>query len=232
MAAIYNIYCDESCHLENDQIPVMVLGGTWCPINISAKMARDIRAIKLEHGLKSDFEIKWTKVSESKVDFYLALVDYFFDHPDFYFRGLVVPDKTKLDHKQFGQDHNLFYYKMFYYVIRNILVTGYRYRVYLDIKDTLGTEKIEFLRDILNNAKYDFDRRAIERIQHVRSHEMEQIQITDLFIGALGYLHRGLTKNSGKMAIIDRIKQRSGKNLTLSTLVSENKFNVFMWEAR
>lgn len=27
----YNIYCDESCHLENDAIPVMVLGAATCP---------------------------------------------------------------------------------------------------------------------------------------------------------------------------------------------------------
>lgn len=25
----YNIYCDESCHLENDRQPIMVLGGMW-----------------------------------------------------------------------------------------------------------------------------------------------------------------------------------------------------------
>jgi len=24
---IYNVYCDESCHLENDDMSVMVLGG-------------------------------------------------------------------------------------------------------------------------------------------------------------------------------------------------------------
>jgi len=26
MSLIYNIYCDESCHLEHDRQPVMVLG--------------------------------------------------------------------------------------------------------------------------------------------------------------------------------------------------------------
>jgi hypothetical protein len=232
MAETYNIYCDESCHLENDNIPVMVLGATWCPKAISGKISRDIRAIKVAHGLKSDFEIKWTKISAAKVGFYLALVDYFFDNPDFNFRGLVMPNKSKLNHEQFGQDHNIFYYKIFYYVIRNILVTGCKYHVYLDIKDTLGIEKIEQLRDTLHSAKYDFDRQSIQSIQHVRSHEVGQVQLTDLFIGALGYLHRGLEGNAGKIAVIDRIKQRSGKTLSLSTLLSESKFNVFIWEAR
>jgi len=31
MTNIYNIYCDESCHLENDGEKVMVLGAIWCP---------------------------------------------------------------------------------------------------------------------------------------------------------------------------------------------------------
>jgi len=25
----YNIYCDESCHLEHDRQPIMVIGGMW-----------------------------------------------------------------------------------------------------------------------------------------------------------------------------------------------------------
>jgi hypothetical protein len=231
MSDLFNVYCDESCHLEKDNIPVMVLGAVWCPKNISGKIARDIRAIQVRHGLKSDFEIKWTKVSKAKQAFYCEIVDYFFDNPDLHFRGLVVPDKSKLKHDVHGQDHNLFYYKMFFYVLRNILENGSRYRVYLDIKDTLGREKIDELRKVLHNAHYDFDRQAIETIQHVRSHEMEQLQLTDLFIGALAYVHRGLTSNEGKLAVIERIKQRSGKNLIYSTLPSERKFNVFIWEA-
>lgn len=231
MTNLFNIYCDESCHLEQDNIPVMVLGAVWCPKSVSKKIARDVRAIQVKHGLKSDFEIKWTKISKAKQDFYCEIVDYFFDNPDLHFRGLVVPDKSKLNHDEYGQDHNLFYYKMFFYVLRNILENGYHYHVYLDIKDTLGREKIDELKKVLHNAHYDFDREAIENIQHVRSHEMEQLQLTDLFIGALAYVHRGLTGNEGKLAVIDRIKQRSGKSLINSTLPSEKKFNVFVWEA-
>ena len=29
MDSIYNIYCDESCHLENDCEKAMVLGAIW-----------------------------------------------------------------------------------------------------------------------------------------------------------------------------------------------------------
>jgi len=228
----YNVYCDESCHLEQDNIPVMVLGAVWCPKAISKRIGRDIRAIKVRHGLKPYFEIKWIKVSAVKLDFYIELADYFFNHSDLHFRALVVPDKSKLDHERYNQNHNIFYYKMFFYVLRNILENDHRYRVYLDIKDTLGREKIDALSDVLHNSCYDFNRELIEHVQHIRSHEVEQLQLTDLFIGAIGYINRGLTSSRGKIALIEHIKERSQKTLVRSTLPSERKFNIFMWEPR
>ncbi|MCV4567217.1 DUF3800 domain-containing protein, partial [Escherichia coli] len=80
--------------------------------------------------------------SASKVEFYLDVVDYFFSNPALRFRGVVVPDKEQLDHARFHQDHNTFYYKMFFYVLKNIIESNNTYNIYLDIKDTLGIEKI------------------------------------------------------------------------------------------
>ncbi|TCV95472.1 DUF3800 domain-containing protein [Biostraticola tofi] len=231
-AKTYNVFCDESCHLLNDHHEVMVLGAVWCPDAITKKIGRDIRGIKVSHGLSPDFEIKWTKVSRGKIDFYLEVIDYFFSNPALCFRAVVVPNKSRLDHQRFKQDHNVFYYKMFFYVLNNIIENQNLYRIYIDIKDTLGIEKIEKLRSVLHNARYDFNRESIERIQHIRSHEVQQLQITDLIIGALGYLHRGLTENKGKMQIIERIRQNTHRDLLRSTLPTERKFNVFVWESR
>ena len=90
----YNIYCDESCHLENDHQKVMVLGASWCPANKVREISRRIREIKHEYGFNPNFEIKWTKVSPSKEDFYQDIIDYFFDDDDLHFRALIVPDKS------------------------------------------------------------------------------------------------------------------------------------------
>ncbi|MFN2959458.1 DUF3800 domain-containing protein, partial [Escherichia coli] len=89
---------------------------------------------------------------------------------------------------RFHQDHNTFYYKMFFYVLKNIIEGNNTYNIYLDIKDTLGIEKIEKLRGVLHNDRYDYNHESINRIQHIRSHEVQQLQLTDLFIGALGYV--------------------------------------------
>ena len=68
---IYNIYCDESCHLENDGKPIMLLGGIWCPIEEVKRLAAELRDIKNRY--KATGELKWTKVSKARQDFYLEV---------------------------------------------------------------------------------------------------------------------------------------------------------------
>ena len=57
MTTEYNVYCDESCHLENDGQKAMVLGAVWCPKDKRLEIAQRIREIKQRHGLGRDFEI-------------------------------------------------------------------------------------------------------------------------------------------------------------------------------
>lgn len=232
MSHDYNVYCDESCHLENDGISPMVLGAVWSPVNRRRSLDTGIRRIKLAHGLPANFEIKWTKVSAGKLDFYKDVVDYFFDEELLHFRVLIIQDKSKLTHHLFGQTHDDFYYKMYFQLLNVIFEKEHCYRIYLDIKDTQSQKKVEKLHDVLCNAQYDFNREMISRIQHVRSHEVEQLQLADLLMGALAYEHRGLTTSASKLALLHHIKARSGFTLRQSTWPSERKMNIFVWDAR
>lgn len=233
MSEIFNIYCDESCHLEHDGQSAMVLGALWCPLDKTREIAVRIREIKRKHAVAPAFEVKWTKVSPGKKQLYLDLLDYFFDDDDLHFRGLVVPDKTKLNHAAFpGQDHDAWYYKMYFDMLKVILSPKGRYRIYLDIKDTRGAEKVKKLHDVLCNNLYDFSREIVERVQLVHSHEIEQLQLADLLIGAVSYMNRGLHSNAGKQALVDRMRQRSGYSLTKTTLLREDKVNLFRWQAQ
>jgi hypothetical protein len=233
MSEIFNIYCDESCHLQHDGQKAMVLGAIWCPLDKAREIAVRLREIKYKHGLAPEFEVKWTKVSESKVGFYLDLLDYFFDDDDLHFRALIVPDKTKIDHSGFaGQDHDTWYYKMYFDMLKVLLSPEERYRIYLDIKDTRGAEKVKKLHKVLCNSLYDFSREIVERVQLVHSHEMEQLQLADMLIGAILYVNRDLHGNAGKLALVKRMQERSGYGLSKTTLYRENKVNLFRWHAQ
>lgn len=232
MSEIYNVYCDESCHLQNDHQLVMVLGAIWCPLEKTREIAVRIREIKQRHGLASSFEIKWSKVSPAKQQFYMDLVDYFFDDDDLHFRSLIVPDKTKLRHEDFLQDHDTWYYKMYFDLLKVLFVPQAEYRIYLDIKDTRSSQKIEELHTVLCDNMYDFERKIIKRIQTIRSHEAEQMQLADLLIGIICYANRGLQTNEAKLELVERMRQRSNYTLTQSTLLREDKVNLFRWKAR
>ena len=71
MAESFNVYLDESCHLEHDGIPVMTLGAVWCLTDKARDVSIRVRDIQQQFGLAHDFEIKWTKVSPAKFDFYI-----------------------------------------------------------------------------------------------------------------------------------------------------------------
>ena len=139
----------------------MVLGAVWCPMEKTKAITKRIREIKTQYGLASDFEVKWNKVSPAKLDFYLHLMDFFFDDDDLAFRALVATQKDRLRHDSFHQDHDEWYYKMYFDMLKVILNPDSRYRIYLDIKDTRGEERIVKLREVLSDNMYDFRREII-----------------------------------------------------------------------
>jgi hypothetical protein len=231
MDTIINIYCDESCHLPNDGQKAMVLGALWCFKARAAKHNLEIADLKAKHRLSPFFEIKWTKVSPGKMDFYRDLVNYFFDQRTMGFRTWVIPDKTRLAHDNYYQTHDEWYYKMYFYLLRNLISTDRKYHIYLDIKDTRSRKKLRKLQEILSNANYDFSRKVIERIQHVRSHDIGLMQLVDLLTGAISYHARRLNSSTAKNDIVELIKNRTGLSLTRNTLPSERKFNICIWQA-
>jgi hypothetical protein len=211
----------------------MILGAVWCQTNDVRSISLEIKRIKEKHKLPRNFECKWTKVSASKYPFYEELINYFFDRPQLHFRALIVPDKDKLNHSVFpGQDHEQFYYKMYFQMLHPILNPSDRYRIFIDIKDTQGIGKQRKLHEILCNKQHDFQRNIIEIVQQIRSHESELLQLTDLLIGAISYANRILSGNAGKISLVKLIRKRTDYNLTQSTFLREEKFNIFCWQAK
>lgn len=231
MSELYNVYCDESCHLENDHQKVMVLGAVWCPISKRRGIADRIRDIKQRHGLTAHHEVKWTNVSPAKLAFYFDLVDFFFDDDDLHFRALVVPDKSVLNHQQYQQEHDEWYYKMYFNMLKTIFNPHDRYRIYIDIKDTQGASKIKKLHQVLCNNLYDFSKHIVQSVELVDSAQVQQQQLADLLIGALMYINRGVLNSEAKTAVVDRVKHRSGYSLRRTTLPRETKYNVLIWRS-
>ncbi len=226
----YNIYCDESCHLPHDAFDLMVIGGLSCPKELTASLNKAIFDIKLKHGVYKYAEIKWTKVSASKLDMYKDLLDLFFETEALHFRAVVALNKKSLNYEYFHLTHDDWYQRIYYLTLREIISIGNRYNIFVDIKDTKGDEKIKALKLVLNNAVDYFYKETVMNIQLLRSDQVQLMQLSDLLIGAVSYSNRGLSANSAKCTLIDYIEQRIGQPLDQSTPRSAQKFNVFRWK--
>lgn len=230
MSEVFNIYCDESCHLEHDGQPVMVLGAVWCPLEKTREIADRMRQIRQSHNLDPALELKWGKVSPAQLAFYANVLDYFLNEPDLHFRALVVPDKSKLRHEDFQQDHDTWYYKMYYEMLKVIIEPDNRYRIYLDLKDTHGGRKVAILLSVLRNRIRDAEGRIVERVQQVRSHEVQQVQMADFLTGLICYANRCLDTSPAKVQLVQHMRKRLGRMLTGTTAPSEQKVNLFRWK--
>lgn len=225
---MYNLYIDESCHLEHDGMPVMCIGYTKINAENYPVIKEQIKQLKLHH--KTPTEIKWNNISTSRLPLYKALVDYFFD-AEIYFRCILVKYKSKLDHKQFNQgDHDNFYYKLIYFLLQSATnPPANEYKVFLDIKDTRGKERLRKIEEVLHN-KYN-SKSPFKDFQHIHSNENVLLQLTDLFIGAITFKARGLEKldtaNKAKVELVQYIEAKSGYLLDEGTEPWENKFNIF-----
>lgn len=223
---MFNVYCDESGHLEHDNVKVMVIGGVATDNEYRRKAYNEIKQIKIKHGIPIHREIKWTKVSKSKLNYYKELIDYFTSNDQLRFRAVVVPDKAKLDHVRYNQTQDEFYYKIYYNMLKKILLNHSAIRVYIDIKDTNSTYKVRTLTQYLNNTNTSHQNDVM--IEQIRSHENSLLQMADLLIGCVMYKNRNLTSSSAKLELANYLESKINSRLDVTSNYSELKFNLLV----
>ena len=228
--SVYKIFCDESCHLEHDHADIMVLGALFCSAEKAIELSKAIKQLKEKH--KYIPELKWSRLHKHQWQLYKELIDLFVKDNDINFKATVVSNKQALDHQFFNDSsHNDFYYKMFYYTLRDFLKVGNEYRIYLDFMDTHGSYKSKKLSEILQNATHW---QLKTEFTIIRSHESVIMQLCDLFIGALAYRNRtDIPKHSPiKNQFIEYLEKSVDKSLFYGTPPWEKQFNIFKFQPR
>ena len=219
----FNMYCDESTHLENDGMPYMIIGyvsSAWNQVKIHTQ---HIMMLRQKHRFKG--EIKWSKLSESNYPFYADLIDYFFA-TDLNFRAVIV-NKSQIDNSRENFTYNDFYFRMYYQLLHHKIDMENTYNIYLDVKDTCSYKKINTLKKILN---YNYGN--IRNLQFIRSHESVLLQLADVLMGALNYHLRDKLVVTAKIKLLDKIKLHTKRPLDYSTPKGVNKFNLFFIELK
>jgi hypothetical protein len=218
----FNIYCDESTHLEHDGQPYMIYGYVSIAYNQMKLAKKQIAQIKEIHDYKG--ELKWTNISEKTYPLYKEIVDYFF-MTDFNFRAVIV-DKSQIDNSRPDYTFNDFYFRMYFQLLHHKIDMENVYNIYFDIKDTCSQNKLHKLRDILKwNA-------SIRNFQFIRSHESCFVQLADVLMGAVNYHLRVESgtlegKNIAKRKIVQTIREHTNLSLNTTTTKDAKKFNLF-----
>lgn len=220
MNKTFNLYCDESCHLEHDIVnyPYMLISYVSSSYNQVKLHCDNIRALKIKHFFQG--EIKWSALSKSQYPFYSELIDYFFA-TDLQFRAIII-EKAQLKHSEFKQTHEEFYDKMYYQLLYHKVNPDYNYNIYMDIKDIYTYRKAASLKNYLDKNSV-----CIRKIQIIKSYESELMQLTDVLMGAISYYLRGKNKVTAKNNIIRKIESHCNLSLNKSTSKDEEKFNIF-----
>ena len=227
MAMHVNIYCDESRY-SNKEDPYLVIGAVKCPRDRKPQLAKEFLDLKWRYGVGG--EIGWKTVSQSRGDFYLALIDWFLGRQDLRFR-CVVANKDNL----WSHDSENAFYVVYHQLLYHWLVPPNTYHVYLDEKRDSRQRRVEVLKR--KTGEYMPSGCTLACMEEVSSRECALVQVADFLIGCMGYAWNGHTDPARypagspfKRELCAHLAQVLGRpSLRFSTWASERNFNVFLF---
>lgn len=225
----YIIYCDESCHDLTAHHKFMSIGGLKVLGSEKASLSRQLRELMLSLNLNS--ELKWSKVSNKRLEDYKKIVDFFFQHHELTFRAIVV-DQLKVRFKEYhGRDRELAFYKFYYEMLEKLLHPGCEYLILLDYKNNRGADRYMDLKKCLQN--YLGEEARIRDLTIIDSKKTPLAQLCDVLTGAVAAAYNGLSAESPKESLANYIASRARlETLRTSMPLPGGKFNIFKIDLR
>lgn len=205
----FEVYCDESnpdvLTSQHPRARHLMIGSLWLPA-------------------ESRSEIKWSKVSPNRRNFYVELIDLFISYGDSLRFRCIAVDHTQLNMALHDNDEELGFYKFYYQLLHHWLLDFNEYRIFCDVKSHRDPKRLPVLARCL--ARGNLSSR-IESIQALHSDEVVLIQLCDLLLGAASSrINETLREGGAKAAIVQRLETALGRPLA-PTHKTEEKFNIF-----
>lgn len=226
------ISCDESgVH----GAPFYGFGTLWMKWQRRGDFARDFRDLQTRHGFSG--EAKWSRTnSQRDLDFYLALVDYFFRKPWLAFHCFVA--KRAIVKKELHQGSwDLARRKHFTQLLINKMRRVYRrstdgnieFRIYVDPIASSYDKADEVVEIVSNNVlRAEFGTLPVESVITRDSKDTPTIQLCDVLLGAVMEAWQNKATNKCKLFVQDTIAGCLGwNNLKADTRPEERKFNIW-----
>lgn len=222
-----DVYCDEaypdlfSSQKANGKY--LVIGSLWLPSQLRQDFKKAIHEFRDRFHVGGEF--KWTKVTPSRLDFYLALISWFCEQGnDLRFRCIAV-DSTQVDLLKFHEnDQELGFYKFYYQMLRRWIYDLNSYSIFCDYKSNRRRDRLQVLATCLKRSNLSAQ---ILNVQAVRSNESVLLQVVDVLVGlAAAKLNQCIREGSAKQNLLNHLEERLRRRIA-PTVSSEKKFNVF-----
>jgi hypothetical protein len=218
-----SIYCDESRHAGQSHQQFMVIGGLWFPRTNRQENLIGLRAI--QHRYQITGELKWGKVSRSKLDGYKAIVDFISDREDIHFHCLVVDKSQAENDKQFQNDKQFGFWVFYLHCLKQWMGNSNRYYVSIDFKPESLHSGPTRLRRALEQECVGCC--WLKSLGCVDSRENLFCQVGDVLIGAVGYEQNSLNSSPAKSALARHIAAKFKRDdLKNYDDVTAHRFNV------
>ncbi len=223
----FDVYCDEALPdlftTKKPRAQYLMIGSLWLPSEYRNDLKEKIKKIREDYNTFS--EIKWTKVSPNRLEFYESLIDLFFSYgTELRFRCIAV-DHTKVNMDYHNGDRELGFYKFYYQLLQHWIKGFNSYSIFCDTKTNRDPQRLQVLKRVLNNANLYSE---IKNVQSLPSKEVALIQFCDLLLGAASSrLNNTLAEGSGKEAVVNKIEKHLGIEKISPTSQAAKKYNVF-----
>lgn len=224
----YVIYCDESCHELTPHHKFMSIGGLKVQQARKRELSKAFKSLLQSSSLNA--EVKWTKVSNRRLQDYKKVIDFFFDN-DLQFRAIVVEQAKVRFHECHGRDRELAFYKFYYEMLKKWLEAGNEYLILLDYKNNRGADRYTTLRTYLE--RHLRGKAWIRDLTTILSKQTPLAQLCDILTGSVAAANNGFLCGSAKAKLIEHITARARlESLCRSTPLSAKKFNIFKMDLR
>lgn len=224
----FDVYCDEAqpdvFTSAAPRAKYLMIGSLWLPSDMRDDAKEKIARLRKQHGVWG--EMKWTKISPSKAEFYLELIDLFMSYgSDMRFRCIAV-EHEHVNMGRHGNDEELGFYKFYYQVLHHWILDFNSYNVFCDQKPNRDRTRLHVLKKCLNYANRNSE---ICNVQSLPSREVALLQLSDVLLGAASSrMNETLRGGSAKEAVVQRLEARLDRRGVLGpTAASAKKFNIF-----
>lgn len=223
----FEVYCDESnpevLAAENTDKRFLLIGSVWLRTDDRAKFKDGIHRLRRQHRIGGEF--KWSRISKSRQQFYVDLVEFFFDQADrLRFRCIAV-DREKVNLTRFHEnDQELGFYKFYYQLLHHWILDFNEYAFFLDTKKNRRPDRLRVLQRCLDSSNLSS---LVSNVQGIDSRHSLLIQLADVLTGCVARQFNKSSRGSQpKDAVVKAVEDRIGHRIG-ATSRAEAKFNVF-----